>query len=97
MGKIITWVLGFTKLGKIVTPVQQFLSGKKVYLAAAAVAVPALVSMLDQFSSQGLGYLTIMTSTPEFKNLMEAIAAMGLRAAVTKAANPATDPNFPKV
>lgn len=95
MSSLVTWALGFTKLGKIVTPIQQFLSGKKVYLSAAAIGVPALVAMIEQFSNQGLGYLAVMTHTPEFKNLMEAIAAMGLRAAITKAVNPAQDPNGP--
>lgn len=95
MGKIMNWILSLTKLDKVVLPVQQFLSGKKVYLAGLAIGVPALVAVIQGFSAGGVGYLMHVTSTPEFQHLMEAIAAMGLRSAVTKAADPSKDPNAP--
>lgn len=95
MNKIISWFLGLTKLGKVVTPVQQFLSGKKVYLAAGALALPALITILSNFaaSADGIAYLVSLPHTPEYKALMEGIAGMALRAAVTKAADPTKDPN----
>lgn len=93
MNKMLVWVLGFTKLGKIVDPVQKFLSGKKVYLAALAIGLPALATILGNFSDMGMDYLVRMTHTEEWRRLMEAIAGMGLRAAITKASDPAKDPN----
>lgn len=93
MNKVMAWVLGMTKLGKIVLPIQKFLSGKKVYLAAGAVGIPALINILLNFSDQGLDYAVGLTTKPEYKALMEAIAGAALRSAVTKAANPAKDPN----
>lgn len=95
MNKVIAWVLGFTKLGKVVEPVQRFLSGKKAYLAGAALIVPALVSIATKFSDQGMSYLLGVTHTGEFDMLMQGLGIMGLRAAITKAADPAKDPNAP--
>lgn len=95
MGKIVSWFLGFTKLGKIVTPVQQFLSGKKAYLAGAGLAIPALVTILTKFSNDGMSYLMGVTSTPEWALLLNGLGVMGLRAAITKASDPAKDPNAP--
>lgn len=93
MSKVLAWVLSLTKLGKVVAPVQKYLSGKKVYLSSAAVAIPALLSILQGFSDMGVPYLMQLPSQPEYRLLMEAIAAMGIRAAITKAADPAKDPN----
>lgn len=93
MGKVVAWFLSFTKLGKVVDPVQQFLSGKKAYLAGAAIAVPALITLITKFSDQGMAYLLTMTHTPEWTLFMNGLAVMGLRAAITKAADPTKDPN----
>lgn len=93
MNKILTWVLGFTKIGKVAEPIQKFLSGKKAYLAGAGLAVPALVTILQNFSEQGLNYAVTLTGSPEWTLLLNGLAVMGLRAAVTKAVNPAKDPN----
>lgn len=93
MSKIIGWVLSFTKLGKVVEPVQQWLSGKKVYLGAAAVGIPALIAIVQGFSDGGIGYLAHVASTPEYKTLVAAWIAAAGRAAVTKAADPTKDPN----
>lgn len=93
MTKILAWVLSFTKVGKVVEPVQRFLSGKKAYLAGAALVVPAAVSIATKFADQGLPYVMTISHTPEFDMLMQGIGIMGLRAAITKAANPAKDPN----
>lgn len=93
MNKILTWFLSFTKLGKVVEPVQQFLSGKKAYLAGAGLAIPALITILTKFSEQGTGYLLTITGTPEWALLLNGLGVMGLRAAITKAADPSKDPN----
>lgn len=93
MGKALSWILGFTKLGKAVEPVQKFLSGKKAYIAGTGMAVPALVTIITKFSDQGMGYLLTMTHTPEWALLLNGMAVMGLRAAITKAADPDKDPN----
>lgn len=93
MGKVISWILSFTKLGKIVEPVQGWLSGKKSYLAGAAISVPALVTIITKFSDQGMAYLLTVVHTPEWTLLLNGLAVMGLRAAITKAADPAKDPN----
>lgn len=95
MGKIIGWVLNFTKVGKAVEPVQKTLSGWKSYLAGAALAIPAFITILIKFSEQGTGYLVTLLSSEEWALFMNGIAVMGLRAAVTKAANPSKDPNEP--
>lgn len=93
MNKIINWVLSFTKIGKVFEPVQKLLSGKKAYLSGGAIAVPALLTMLTRFSDQGTSYLLSITGTPEWTLLLNGLAIMGLRAAITKAADPSKDPN----
>lgn len=97
MGKIVAWFLSFTKLGKVVDPIQQFLSGKKAYLAGAGLAVPALVTIIQKFADHGLAYLMTVTSTPEWALLLNGLGIMGLRAAITKAADPEQDPNVKAV
>ena len=92
MGKVINWILGFTKIGKIVGSVQGFLSGKKTYLAGAAVAVPAMVAIITKFADQGSGYLLQITGTPEWDALMVGLGMMGLRAAVSKSVTPPATP-----
>ena len=93
MKKILGWVLSFTKLGKVVTPVQKALSGWKAYLAGIGLIVPALITILNNFSDQGMQYLLYVTNTPEWTMILNGIGVMGIRAAITKAANPAKDPN----
>lgn len=95
MGKAIAWILSFTKLGKIVEPVQKFLSGKKTNLAGLAIAVPALVIMISKFTDQGMAYLVGVATTPEFKQFMEGISLIFIRAAIAKAGDPSKDPNAP--
>lgn len=85
MNKIVTWLLGLTRIGKIVEPVQKFLDGYKAYIAGTAILVPALATILTSFSQQGLSYLTAIVSTPEFKQLMEGWAVIALRAGLAKA------------
>jgi len=95
VGKAFAWFLSFTKLGKVVTPVQSFLSGKKAYISGSALAIPALLTIIGKFSQDdgGLPYLMSVTTTPEWVILMNGLGIMGLRAAITKAADPAQDPN----
>lgn len=94
MSKVISWVLTFTKLGKVATPIQAFLSGKKSYLAGLALLIPALVTMINNFSDNGMTYLLGVTATPEWAIFLNGLAVMGIRAAITKAADPAKDPNL---
>lgn len=93
MNKIFSWILSFTKAGKVLEPVQRFLSGKKCYLSGTALAVPALITIIQSFSDQGAGYLLTITASPEWALLLNGLGLMGIRAAITKAANPAKDPN----
>lgn len=93
MNKAIAWVLSFTKLGKVIEPVQKFLSGKKVYLAGSAMVIPAVLTMVQNFADQGTSYLLGVVHTPEWALFLNGLGLMGLRAAVTKAADPSKDPN----
>lgn len=93
MKKVIGWVLGFTKIGKIILPIQKFLSGKKTYIAGAALLIPGLLGILDGVANSGMDYLMNVTGTPEWRMFLEGIAAMGLRASITKASDPSKDPN----
>lgn len=95
MNKLLAWFLSFTKIGKITEPVQGFLSGKKAYLSGLAIAIPAVITIVMKFSDQGTGYLLGVAHTPEWTLLMNGLAIMGLRAAITKAADPSKDPNKP--
>lgn len=88
MDKIVTWILGFTRIGKIIEPVQKFLDGYKAYLAGTALMVPALVVILTRFSESGAGYLAGIMSTAEFKSLMEGWAIIALRAGIAKGSPP---------
>ena len=84
MNKIISWVLGLTKVGAFLDKVRGVLSGKKAYLAGAALAVPALVTIITKFAEQGVPYILSVTGTEEFKMLMEGLGIMGLRAGIAK-------------
>lgn len=95
MNKIIGWVLGFTKIGKVIEPVQKLLSGWKVHLAGAALWVPALLTILDGVANSGMQYLVNVVGTPEWGRLMEGIAFSAGRAAITKGFNKQKDPNYP--
>lgn len=66
MGKVIAWVAGFTKVGKVIKSVQNFFDGKKQYLAGLATALPATIMILQKFSEGGIEYVTHISATPEF-------------------------------
>lgn len=84
MNKIIGWILSLTKIGKIVEPIQNFISGYKSYIAGLALAVPALLTIIQKFGEQGTAYLVGITATPEWALLLNGLAIMGLRAAIAK-------------
>lgn len=86
MTKVLDWVLSKTKIGKVIGKVQDALKGKKAYIAGGALAIPALLTIVQNFSDQGTGYLIGLTTTPEYTLLLEGLAVMGLRAAITKKA-----------
>ena|SRR5258707_5370166 len=94
MKKLILWVLSLTGAGKVVDPVRRFISGKGTYLSACAIGVPALIVILQRFSEYGLPYLATLLTSGEWITLMGAIATIRLRIAITKAADPAKDPNL---
>lgn len=83
---MLNWILGLTKVGGMVSKLQGFLDGKKTYIAAAGLMVPALVTIIQNFSQQGASYLVHVAATPEFKQLMEAWAGIALRSAIAKSA-----------
>jgi hypothetical protein len=95
MNKLVAWILGFTKLGKVAEPVQKWISGKGTYLSAAAAGIPALIIIIQKFADQGLPYLSTVLTSPEYITLCAAVATVRIRLAITKAANPAKDPNSP--
>jgi len=66
MNRILGWVLGFTKVGKVITSVKNWLDGKKQYIAGFATALPASFTILQKFSEEGTPYLLRLSSTPEF-------------------------------
>lgn len=86
MGKIVTWFLGLTKIGKAVEPVQNFISGYKSYIAGLGLAIPAILTMVQAFGEQGTGYLVNVANTPEWTMLLNGLAIMGIRAAISKKA-----------
>lgn len=85
MAKIVAWILSLTKIGKIVEPVQNFISGYKSYIAGAGLAIPALLSIIQNFADKGTPYLLGVAGTPEWAVLLNGLAIMGLRAAISKA------------
>lgn len=84
MDKIVSWILGLTKIGKIVGPIQTFISGYKTYIAGSAIAIPALLTIISNFGDQGTSYLLGLTHTPEWLAFMNGLGLMGLRAAISK-------------
>lgn len=93
MNKAISWFLGFTKVGKLVESAQKFLSGKKAYIAGTAMAVPAVATIISNFTDNGVSYLIGVVHTPEWALLLNGLGIMGIRAAITKAADTSKDPN----
>ncbi len=83
--KLMAWFVGKTKAGKAAGSAQGWLKGKKAYLAGAALALPAIIAMLNGFVDQGLPYLMSITNTPEFAKMMEGFSIMALRAGISKA------------
>lgn len=66
MKKLIGWIAGFTKVGKIVKGTQDFLDGKKQYIAGLSMMLPALVTIIQKFQTGGLEYLLGATQSPEY-------------------------------
>jgi hypothetical protein len=86
MNKFMAWILGATRVGKVVEKVRAFLWGKKTYIAGLATAIPALLTIVSKFSDQGGAYLLGLPTTEEFAALMLGIGMITGRAAITKAA-----------
>ena len=80
---------------KFVSGLQKWLSGKKTYLSAAAIAVPAVVEVINMFADNGLRGIGGITKTDAWAQLFAAFALMSSRAAIAKAGSPAKeDPNY---
>lgn len=66
MKKVIAWMLGKTKIGKLAKKVQEAVDGKKQAIASLATAVVATATVLAKFGELGTPYLIGVASTPEF-------------------------------
>lgn len=66
MKSLIGWVLGMTRVGKVVKQAQMAVDGKKQMIASLVAAVTATATILLRFSEQGTKYLLEVASTPEF-------------------------------
>lgn len=68
MNKVISWVAGFTSVGKYVKKAQLALDGKKATLASLGTAVAGTLTILAKFAAEdgGLDYLLRMATTEEF-------------------------------
>lgn len=74
MNKLIAWIAGMTKVGQAVKKVQDFLDGKKQYLAGAGMAFPALITIIQKFQEGGIQYLLGATHSPEYLALTAGVA-----------------------
>jgi len=84
LSKIVGWLLpNSVKNG--VSTVQDAVRGKRTYLAALALAAPALLSIADAFIGLPTGglyeFVKSMPSTDAWQQLMTAAGLAGLRAA----------------
>lgn len=84
MGKVFEWVLGLTKVGKNINFVREKLMGYKTYIAGAALALPAILKIVQSFTDEGTPYLLRLTSTPEYAMLLNGIGFITGRAAISK-------------
>lgn len=66
MMKAIAWILNFTKIGKVVTTVQEKVDGKKQMLAALGTAIAGTLTIIARFGEGGTRYLAEVATTPEF-------------------------------
>ena len=80
---------------KAIRSIQEFLSGKKTYLAGAALAVPALVEVLLAFADGGIKGIPGILKSETWMQLMAGVMAMTGRAAIAKAGSQVNDPNYP--
>lgn len=80
---------------KAIRSVQEYLSGKKTYLAGFALAIPALVDVLMTFADGGIKAVPGIVKGESWLQLMAGIMAMTGRAAISKAGSQVNDPNYP--
>jgi hypothetical protein len=72
MNKLMAWVLGATKVGKVIERIRAFLWGRKTYIAGLATALPALITIVSKFADQGGAYLLGLPTTEEFAAITKA-------------------------
>lgn len=63
---ILVWIVEKTKVGKFVKATQDWLDGKKQYIAGASMAFPALVTIVQHFQTGGVQYILGATHSPEY-------------------------------
>jgi hypothetical protein len=93
--KLIGWLLP-TKILDAIGGVQEALKGKRTYLAALALAAPALLQIVDAFIGLPAGgfydFIRAMPNTDAWNHLMQALALAGIRAGVSNEITAATEP-----
>jgi hypothetical protein len=63
MNKIITWILGFTKFGKL----NDALKGYRAAAVSLATALAGTAAIIVKLTEQGLPYLATVATTTEFQ------------------------------
>lgn len=86
MNKLLASILSFTKIGKVATKVQTIIAGYKTYIVGAGIAVPALLTILNNYGEQGTPYLLGVSGTPEYTQLLAGLGVITGRAAISKMA-----------
>ncbi len=66
MSKLVEWLVGMTKVGKMIKKIQEFLDGKKQLLTGLAGAIPASIAIIQHFQAGGIDYLMHATGSPEY-------------------------------
>ena len=92
MTKIISKIVGFLIPSKAVNAfkgAQNFLDGKKTYLAGIIILLQGVLTLVEQFHSLGnvsdfLVWVKNMVSNDGFLRITEALAVFGFRAAIDK-------------
>jgi len=84
MKKVVSWLIGTTKVGKAVSKVQDALDGWKAYLGGVALIVPGVCGLLIKFQENGIGGVLDMTNTDEYKMIVAGWTIMATRAAIAK-------------
>jgi len=91
MSKLLTWVLGFTKLGKV----NDAIKGYRTQAVALTTALAATTVIIVRFTEKGLPYLATLMGDSEFQTAAGAWTAFFLALKVARIETSAT-PEVPK-